>query len=160
MKGAPEREQELGDLLQDLVNRIAHRGGRTLAIMNEVSVTLQQVVMLHRLRDPVAWTPSELAASLGMSLPSASQMIDRLFQLKLVTRTEIIGDRRKKEVALTPEGRVLLVRLHEARSTEYEAGLARLSPKLRADLKCLLRHALTELQSGEEIPRAQLRRLR
>jgi DNA-binding MarR family transcriptional regulator len=148
MKDTPEREQELGDLLQNLVNQIAHRGGQTLRIMNEVPVTLQQLVMLHRLCDPSTRTPSDLAAALGMSLPSVSQMIDRLFQLKLVTRAEMAGDRRKKEIALTPEGRALLARLHKARSAEYEAGLARLSPKVRAELKRLLYCALMELRAA------------
>ena len=145
MMDAAEHGNQLGGLLQDLVNRISHRGGQTLAIMNEASVTLQQVIMLHRLSDPGIKTPSELAAALGMSLPSVSQMIDRLLQLKLVTRIEMTADRRKKQIALTPEGRVLLARLHTARSAEYEAGLAQLSPELRVKLKQVLRCALIEL---------------
>ena len=145
MMDAAKHGNQLGDLLQDLVNRIAHCGGHTLAIMNAVPVTLQQVIMLHRLSDPGINTPSELAAALNMSLPSVSQMIDRLHQLKLVTRIEMPADRRKKQIALTPEGRTLLLRLHKARSAEYEAGLAQLSPDLRVKLKHVLRCALTEL---------------
>lgn len=72
MMDAAKHGNQLGDLLQDLVNRIAHRGGHTLAIMNAVPVTLQQVIMLHRLSDPDINTPSELAAALSMSLPSVS----------------------------------------------------------------------------------------
>jgi DNA-binding MarR family transcriptional regulator len=109
--------------------------------MNAVPVILQQVIMLHRRCDPGINTPSELAAGLGTSLPSVSQMIGRLLQLKLVTRVEMTADRRKKQIALTPEGRAVLVRLHKARSAEYEAGLARLSPELRVKLKHVLRCA-------------------
>jgi len=36
MMDAAKHGNQLGDLLQDLVNRIAHRGGHTLAIMNAV----------------------------------------------------------------------------------------------------------------------------
>ena len=145
MMNAVEHGNQLGDLLQDLVNRIAHRGGQTLAIMNEVPVTLQQVIMLHRLSDPVINTPSELAAALSMSSPAVSQMIERLLQLELVTRIEMTADRRKKQIALTPKGKALLVRLHKARSTEYETGLARLSPELQVKLKHVLSCAVMEL---------------
>jgi DNA-binding MarR family transcriptional regulator len=145
MKGAIEQGRQLGDLLQDLVNHVSHRSGQTLAIMNEASVTLQQVILLSRLVESPTSTSSDLAAALNMSPPSISQMIDRLHQLKLVTRTEISEDRRKKQIALTPKGRALMECLHKARAAEYEAGIAQLSPQLRADLKLLLGRALQEL---------------
>jgi DNA-binding MarR family transcriptional regulator len=145
MTAATDREPQLGDLLQGLVNLVSHRGGQTLTIMNEASVTLQQVILLSRLAESGMSTASELAATLGMSMSSVSQMIDRLFQLDLVTRAEMLEDRRKKQIALTPKGRALLHRLHEARSAEFEAGVARLPPQLRADLTLVLARALREL---------------
>lgn len=151
MTGATKPGRQLGDLLQDLVNRISHRGGQTLAIMNEASVTLQQVILSSRLLESGMTTSSELAASLGMSLPSVSQMIDRLHQLELVTRAEMSEDRRKKQIALTPKGRALLERLHKARSAEYEAGVALLSPRLREELELVLGRALQELPSSNPV---------
>ena len=145
MKDGAEPDRQLGDLLQDLVNRVSHRGGRTLAIMNDASVTLHQVLLLSRLSEVDGGTSSELSDALNMSLPSLSQMIDRLHQLKLVTRAEMSEDRRKKRIALTRTGRALLERLHGARSAEYEAGIARLSPQLCNDLKAVLTRALREL---------------
>jgi len=146
VRDGPEPERRLGDLLQDLVNRVSHRGGKTLAMMNDASVTLQQVLLLNRLREQDGSTSSELAETLNMSLPSISQMIDRLHQLKLVTRAEMSEDRRKKRIALTRAGRTLLERLHEARTAEYEAGLAKLlAEPQRAELRLVLDRILQEL---------------
>lgn len=140
-------DRALGVLLQDLVNQISHRGGRTLAVMTEGSVTLQQVLLLNRLGVAVA-TGTELAGALAMSLSSVSQMIDRLGQLGLVARIAVAADRRKKAIALTPKGRALLRRVRDARSAEYRAGVARLSPPLRAELAKVLARALKELGAG------------
>ncbi|HEX4183952.1 MAG TPA: MarR family transcriptional regulator [Caulobacteraceae bacterium] len=138
----------LGDLLQDFVTRVAHRGGRTLSIMNETSVTLQQVILLNRIAEAPQVTSSELAGALGMSLTSISQMIDRLHRIELVSRAEMSADRRKKQIALTEAGRALLDRLREARSLEFEVSVAALSPQIRADLSHGLAQALRELDHG------------
>ena len=141
-----EPSQRLGDLLQELVNRISHRGGETLTMMSEALVTLQQVLLLNRIAERGGnSTSSELAAALHMSLPSVSQMIDRLHQLGLVGRAEMSEDRRKRRIRLTPRGSELLARIRMARSTEYEAGVIRLSQQLRADLEAVLKRALDEL---------------
>jgi DNA-binding MarR family transcriptional regulator len=136
----------LGDLLHDFIARVAHRSGSTLTIMNEASVTLPQVILLNRLAERGEATVSEIAAALGMSLPSVSQMVDRLHRLGLVTRIELFSDRRKKQIGLTTSGGVLLDRLRKARSQEFEIGTASLSAPLRADLAALLSRAIAELE--------------
>lgn len=146
MTDATSPRRSLGDLLQDFIGRVAHRSGSTLTIMNEASVTLHQVIVLNRLVDLGEATVSELALTLCMSLPSVSQMIDRLHRLELVTRTELCSDRRKKQIGLTASGRVLLDRLREARSLEFETGTASLSAPLRAELAGLLSRAIMELE--------------
>jgi DNA-binding MarR family transcriptional regulator len=70
--------EELGGLLQELVNRVSHGQGKTLAVLDEASVTLQQVLLLRRLQHSGQSTSSELAAQLHISLPAMSQMVDRL----------------------------------------------------------------------------------
>ncbi|MBV8534965.1 MAG: MarR family transcriptional regulator [Alphaproteobacteria bacterium] len=145
MRNSAGDSREIGELLQDFVNDISHRRGRTLAVMTEEAVTLQQVLLLHRLFEARSATPTELAGQLHMSLSSLSQMIERLNQLGLVTRTEMSDDRRKKTVKLTRKGQALLGRVREARSLEYSAGVARLSPPVRAELARALLRALGEL---------------
>lgn len=145
MSGARSAGESLGDLLQEFVNRISHLQGNTLTVLTEESVTLQQVLLLRRLKQMEESSPSELATVMRMSLPAVSQMIDRLFLLGLVTRTEASGDRRRKRIAVSGKGDSLLVRIRRARATEYAAGAARLSAAVRSELITVLGKALREL---------------
>lgn len=145
-----EPELPLGALIRDFVNRVSHRGGRTLAVMNDASVTLHQILILNQIFEAGAVTPSDLAPKLSMSLPSLSQMIDRLHQLDLVARAEMTGDRRKKRLTLTRKGRALLMRMQAARAADYEAGAAALSPASRGQLAAALERALRELLRAED----------
>lgn len=147
---------ELGELLQEFVNRVSHRQGKTLAILTKESITLQQVLLLRRVGQIGKSTPSEIAERMHMSLPAVSQMIDRLFLLGLLRRNEAPDDRRKKEVAVTPKGQALMRRIRSARSAEYAAGVASLSPKLRSDFETLLRKVLTVLPE-ESKPTTEMR---
>lgn len=135
---------EIGAMLQELVNRVSHRGGEVLALMNDAGVTLQQVLLLTRLREAGESNVSELAERLGMSLPAISQMVERLYQLGLLSRVEDREDRRRKLIATTAKARGFLDRLVKARAAEYGAGIARLPPPLRLELARLLRKILTE----------------
>jgi DNA-binding MarR family transcriptional regulator len=142
---ADPADEDFGDLLQEFVNRVSHGQGKMLALFSEESVTLQQILLLRRLQQCVESTPSEVAERMHMSLPAVSQMIDRLFVLGLITRTEAPGDRRRKNLALTSKGQTLLHRVRKTRAAEYAAGTAGLSPELRKQLSRLLRKALAEL---------------
>jgi DNA-binding MarR family transcriptional regulator len=138
-------DEQLGDLLQEFVNRVSHLQGNTLSVLTDESVTLQQVLLLRRLQQAGQSTPSELAEMMRMSPPAVSQMIDRIFILDLVTRAEAAEDRRRKMIAVTHKARQLLERIRKARAAEYAAGACRLSPKLRVELGRVLRKALLEL---------------
>jgi DNA-binding MarR family transcriptional regulator len=139
----------LGDLLQEFVNHVSHVRGKTLAVLADASVTLPQVLLLRRVAANGESNPSELAEQMHMSLPAVSQMLDRLFQLRLVSRAESADDRRRKVVTATADARSLLKRIRKARSADYAAGIARLSPRLRASLAQVLRDAIDELPPGQ-----------
>ncbi len=145
MSGSRPPAEPLGDLLQEFVNRVSHLRGNTLAVLTDESVTLQQVLLLRRLKQLEESSPSELATVMRMSPPAVSQMIDRLFILALVTRVEVSDDRRRKRITITAKGDALLARVRRARATEYAAGTARLSPAVRAELAAVLGKALREL---------------
>jgi len=147
MNKGPHRTGQLGDLLQEIVNHVSHGPqGRTLAIMSDASVTLPQILMLRRLIEQKADTPSALADSLNMSASAVSQMLDRLFQLQLVQRAEDPRDRRKRRITATPKAKCLVRRLGRARSAEYRDGVSRLSPGLRRELAAVLSRAVAELR--------------
>ncbi len=134
-----------GTLLSDLVNRVSHGSGETLRIMADAQVTLQQVLLLTRLRQGSPSSASGLAQKLNLSLPAVSQAVDRLVRLKLVTRIEDSADRRKKKIATTPTANGLLERLTKARANEYSAGLSALSGETLDRLKLVLRDVLHQL---------------
>src|SRR5262245_10858591 len=134
----------IGEMLQELVNRVSHRGGEVLALMNDAGVTLQQVLLLTRLREAGESNVSDLAERLGMSLPAISQMVERLYQLGLLSRSEDAEDRRRKLIATTPKARAFLDRLVKARAAEYGAGIARLPAPLRTELARILRRILAD----------------
>ena len=135
----------MGELLLALVDRVSHRGGDTLALMNEAGMTLPQLLFLARLRQAGVCTASELADRLNMSMPAVSQMVDRLFRLGLLTRAEDAEDRRRKQLATTPRADTLLDKITRARAAEYSKGTARLSPAVRKELATALQKAVREL---------------
>ncbi|MGF6288304.1 DNA-binding MarR family transcriptional regulator [Paraburkholderia youngii] len=135
----------LGNLVQEFVNHVSHTQGKTLAALTDASVTLQQVLLLRRLASSSESTPSALAEQMHMSLPAVSQMVERLFQLDLVSRIDSPDDRRKKQLSVTRHGRALLKRIAEARTADYAAGIASLSPGVRTALARVLQDALKEL---------------
>ena len=140
---------DAGDLLQELVNRVSHRGrGEVLTLMAEASVTLHQVMALSVLAQKGESTLLELATALNMSQSAMSQMVDRLFQLEYIERAEHPMDRRKKRLALTPKAGEFLKRLSEARSAEYRDGIERISPALRKELADVLQRVLQELRTS------------
>jgi DNA-binding MarR family transcriptional regulator len=51
---------------------------------------------------------SDIGSDLGVTNSAASQMLERLVQLKLITRTEDPTDRRVKLIVLTDKGRQIL----------------------------------------------------
>jgi DNA-binding MarR family transcriptional regulator len=145
MKDAAADDGQLGELLQEFVNRVSHLQGHTLAVLTDESVTLQQVLLLRRLQHMRESTLSDLATRMRMSPPAVSQMIDRLFTLGLLTRVEADEDRRRKKVSVTKKGAALLERVRRARAAEYAAGVSGLTAKVRSDLQAVLRRALQEL---------------
>ena len=140
-----QADAALSDVVQEFVNRISHTQGKTLAVLADAAVTLQQVLLLRRLTMIKDTALSPLAQQMHVSLAAMSQMVDRLFQLGLVSRVESADDRRKKSIAVTPKGRALLKRLAAARSADYAAGIAPLSPRVKAALQQILEAAIEEL---------------
>jgi MarR family transcriptional regulator for hemolysin len=75
----------------------------------------QMNLMLHlHYRGPVE--VSGVSEVMQMTAPGASQMVERMVQQGLVARSEVPGDRRVRLVALTDEGRKVVlesIRIHE-----------------------------------------------
>jgi DNA-binding MarR family transcriptional regulator len=145
-KRGRSRASRVGESLRRLVDLVSHRSGLALEAMSDAAVTLPQVLLLNHVERRGTVSPSELAESLHASLSAVSQMIDRLVQQGLLSRTEDPVDRRRKSLATTASARGFLRKLGAARSAEYDLGLAAVSPGLLAQLKDLIERVISELE--------------
>ena len=80
---------------------------RQLQSAREQGLSMSQIGLLFRAIPPSGGV-FDLAQEIGVSGATASQMIDRLVQQGLLTRTESPRDRRVKQIALTSEGQKIL----------------------------------------------------
>ena len=144
--GASEQD-DLGLLLEAFVSRISHPRGRALGFMTDASVTVPQVILLNYALTIPRGTPSSLAQAMHLSLPSISQMIDRLVTLGLLRRREDSADRRRKEIDVTDKGRAFLQGLKDVRVAEFVASTTVLTRETRDLLSTAIGQALHELEA-------------
>jgi DNA-binding MarR family transcriptional regulator len=123
-----------------------HDRGRTLPLLNRAGLTTPQLATLELLREPR--TVSALADELGLSKPATSQMLDKLVQKRLVTRSEGSLDRRQRSVVASGRGRALLARITAARTARFEASLAELPSHLRERLRRALADVVDALSDA------------
>ncbi|MEJ7759126.1 MAG: MarR family winged helix-turn-helix transcriptional regulator [Gemmatimonadaceae bacterium] len=93
-----------------------------------------QMYVLEELAGGPALSINELAARTFTHQSSASMVVSRLVERRLVTRVVDRGDARKVCISLTPSGRALLKRKPHAGQSKLEEGLKNLS---RSELKQL-----------------------
>jgi MarR family transcriptional regulator for hemolysin len=77
--------------------------------------TWRPLLHLHLLGDGVR--QKDLAASVGIEGPSLVRLIDTLVVKGLIQRSEDCTDRRAKQLCLTPEGQLIVVRIREIVTT-------------------------------------------
>lgn len=90
----------------------------------DLSITQLRNLIILSLRGPQH--VGQLAAALGVSEPSASQVVDRLAQRALIRRDADPTDRRRIMVSITAEGEHLLDSVRTSRSIVAEGLLDRL----------------------------------
>jgi DNA-binding MarR family transcriptional regulator len=67
-------------------------------------LTMAQFGAMLRIYHKGACGVSDIGSDLGVTNSAASQMLERLVQLKLITRSEDPNDRRVKQIVLTEKG--------------------------------------------------------
>ncbi len=100
------------DLLRK-VNRFLRAGD--LDIDAVADMTMAQMRVLFRLRKHGAITSGKLAASLHVTLPTITSVIDRMIGHGLVERSDDPNDRRRVIVALSSDGEALVERIQQGR---------------------------------------------
>ena len=114
--------------------------------------TWRPLLHLHILGDGVR--QKDLAASVGIEGPSLVRLIDTLVNKGLIRRAEDGSDRRAKQLCLTPEGQLIVVRIREIVTTlENEL----LSPFSDSDIAGFGRFILT-LESTINDVRSRMKR--
>jgi DNA-binding MarR family transcriptional regulator len=94
---------------------------------------------------------TSLAAKEGVTQPAMTQLIARLQESGLVSRTADPADGRVVQVRLTDEGRAILARRRAVRAERLAEILARLSPEEQAALGAAL-PAMDALANAQQAP--------
>lgn len=105
--------------------RLSMRG--SIRYMKEKGLSISQVGAMFEITHG-SNNVSEVGDSLGVSIAAASQMLERLVQMGLVTRTEDRQDRRVKTLVLTEKGRRILHDSIQARQGWLVELVSTLSP--------------------------------
>lgn len=102
-------KSHLGYHLRVVSNAVSHSFARKLAASD---VTVAEWVILREMYSGDEKTsPSAVAELTGLTRGAVSKLIDRLLKKKLVTRTELSGDRRYQEIHLTAAAMRLVPKL-------------------------------------------------
>ena len=107
--------------------------------LHDFFTVLEHVTFVAQARDA---SVSELAAFLGVTLPTASAMVDRLLKAELVAARVSARDRRRTELEATARGVALMEQVRRGAQRELAQ---RLGPLTGDELACVTQ-ALTLLQ--------------
>ncbi|MFF1449954.1 MarR family winged helix-turn-helix transcriptional regulator [Streptomyces sp. NPDC058274] len=98
-------------------------------------LSAQQLRALKVVRHRSELNLTALAEILGIALPAASRLCDRLEAAGLLERVPHPGNRRELQLLLTPQGRLVLTEIAERRSLSLASVLAAMSPAQRVSLE-------------------------
>src|SRR5882672_5587518 len=121
----------------------------TRAIELKMGISLAQLFVLQQLEDRSADSLNELAERTATHQSSVSVVVRRLVDRGLVTRVASPADRRRVQIALTPEGEAMLRGAPPTVQGDLMAGMARMKPDQQSTLAELLE--LWVLASGIDL---------
>jgi DNA-binding MarR family transcriptional regulator len=101
--------EPLVSTLQEALDIFRHRlMGNVFGYTKDKGLTMAQFGAMIQIYHKGGCGVSDIGSDLGVTNSAASQMLERLVQLKLITRTEDPSDRRVKLIVLTDKGRQIL----------------------------------------------------
>jgi DNA-binding MarR family transcriptional regulator len=139
-------ERERGALLEEARQAfkavVAAMDSITTPVLIDLDLTMAQFKGLRVLSCHDGITVGHIGRELGIGMPAASILVDRLVQLDLASRSEDPVDRRRTLVRLSPAGTELVARLHQGGPSRMRHLLSLMETD---DLAALVRglHALT-----------------
>ena len=143
---SPGGDQELArEVLHRLIGVVATMKRHVTALATEFDLTTSQLDAMKNLGEPCS--QRELAQSLHFDASNVTDIVDRLEERGLVTRTIDPSDRRVRRLVLTTEGESVRRKLFE-RALD-EAPIQSLTPAELAQLRDLL----AKIADSAEVPR-------
>lgn len=127
-----------------------------LELGHELQITPAQVKVLLHLSRRQQMTIGEIADALHVSMPAASEIVDRLVETGHVGRTPDPADRRRMLVSATPAAHRATTQLINLRHTQVRNALLRLSPADREAASRVLEALIAEM-GGTVPPRHTLK---
>jgi DNA-binding MarR family transcriptional regulator len=115
--------------LQEWFEIFRHRLMRSIfAYAKDRGLTMAQFGAMLHIFHKGACGVSDIGSDLGVTNSAASQMLERLVQQKIITRTEDPSDRRVKQIVLTDKGRQILQESSRANQRWLEDLAGKLTP--------------------------------
>lgn len=148
------REWELVEEVIELLPRLGRLLKSSLCQSGELEgIPFSQLRVMSHLHGTGRSTVGEVAAAIGVSFATASELIDRLVENGLVERGVNPADRRQVHVWLTPRAACVGDRIHARRRAQVCAAFARLNPDERQAFVRGLR-ALVDVLNDRDAPEA------
>jgi DNA-binding MarR family transcriptional regulator len=104
-----EFNEPLVTTLTEWIELFMRRSMRNLLLYSKQNgLSITQIAVLFLIQRKGTSSVSDIGDDLEITNPAASQMLERLVQLRLITRSEDPSDRRVKLIVLTDKGRQIL----------------------------------------------------
>lgn len=134
------------ELYRDTCRALHHQG---FPIWREVELSMAQLRALFALVDGGPMPIGRLARELGIGLPAASSLVDRLVDQGFVVRREDLIDRRRTLAGVSEAGEQLAQRLRQGSREALMRWLLRMPPERLEALVSGL-EALAEIATGSQ----------
>lgn len=153
-EASPEAQETAARISALLRHLFLYDRGNVLRVIEESGLSITQSKALLELgglgEETEARQVSELAETLGVSVPSMSRAVDGLVKKRLATRVEDPDDRRVRRVAITANGKKIVDTLVVVR----QAGMETFAASLTAAQRRKLDAAVDSLMDREDIAEA------
>jgi DNA-binding MarR family transcriptional regulator len=145
--------KQFSDVLSEWTGVLMRHSTRDInRFMKEYGFSMPQFHTMMRLYYRETCGVSDIADDVGFTKAASSQMIDRLVQQGLLTRTENPDDRRERQIALAEKGKKLIEEIVSARHRWMENLTTTLSSEEQqaiVDALILLTQAAKRLEQEE-----------
>lgn len=142
--------------VDEALSRLLSIQARTFALFVERraerqdgSPTRMQRFVLRTVAERGPVTVTQLADTLSVSAPTASQLVNTLVERGWLNVELSTRDRRRHDVHITPAGKQLLAEQSRKRLNSIQKILEQLTPEERTQLVCMLDRVVTLWQSSE-----------